>query len=169
MKDKDEQILQLKQRINKLRGNPEINEVRKEASELDMLLTIQQAIFCHKLALIHDLSKTIDSLLNQLSDFRMFYEEIDEKISEYINWKDNAQGRSADLPRIEESHNDMISDDRDIITKYAEMAIIRARNLASKFIEYITYTLLQGNLIQGCPKGTLLDVKALKTISAGNI
>jgi len=63
----------------------------------------------------------------------------------------------------------MISDDRDIKTKYAEMAIIRARNLASNFIEYITYTLLQANLIQDCPKDTLPDVKALNTISAGNI
>jgi len=63
----------------------------------------------------------------------------------------------------------MISDDRDIKTKYVEMAIIRARNLASNFIEYITYTLLQANLIQDYPKDTLPDVKALKTISAGNI
>jgi hypothetical protein len=43
--------------------------------------------------------------------------------------------------------------------KQAEMAIIRARNLASNFTEYITDTLLQANLIQECPKDTLPDVK----------
>jgi hypothetical protein len=71
-------------------------------------LTKQQVIFCHKLALIHDLSKTSDSLVNQLSDLRTFYEDIDEKISEYIDWQDSAQGRSSDLPRIEESQKDII-------------------------------------------------------------
>ena len=46
--------------------------------------------------------------------------------------------------------------------KWAEMDIIRTRNLASNFTEYITDTLLQANLIQECPKDTFLDVKALK-------
>lgn len=76
-----------------MRENPNINEIYKEELELDILLTKQQDIFYHKLALIHDFLKTNDSFVNQLSDLRRFYEDIDEKISEYIDWQDNAQGR----------------------------------------------------------------------------
>ncbi len=42
------------------------------------------------------------------------------------------------------------------------MAIIRAKNIPSNFIEYITDTLLQANIIQECPMDTLSDVIALK-------
>ncbi len=44
----------------------------------------------------------------------------------------------------------------------AEMTIIRARNLATNFSEYISDTLLHANLIQEFPKDTLPDVKSLK-------
>ena len=91
-------------RIDQLREIPYINEVRKEASKLDILLTKQQAIFYHKLALIHDFSNTNDSLVNQMFDLRTFYEEINEKISECIDCQDSAQGRLADLPLAVSCH-----------------------------------------------------------------
>lgn len=75
---------------------------------MDTLLAKQQVIFCHKLTLIHDLCKTSDSLVNQLSKLRTFCEEVDDKISEHIDWKDSVEGRPVDIPQIEESQKDIV-------------------------------------------------------------
>jgi len=39
---------------------------------------------------------------------RITFNEIDEKILGYITWQDTPKGRVVDIPRIEESHKEIL-------------------------------------------------------------
>jgi len=64
MKSRDSQIQELQHRIEKLKANPEIAEFKKEVGELNNPLAQQQVVFCHKLAIIQDISQSSDSRVN---------------------------------------------------------------------------------------------------------
>lgn len=103
LKEKDQLIHQLKQKIEKFQENPELNAVKKEATQLEASLSKQPTTFYHKINQVQELVKTDDQLVTQISDLRTYYDDIDDKVSKYIDWQDIAQGRAVDLPCLEES------------------------------------------------------------------
>ena len=74
IKEKDQIIHHLQQRIEKLQENPKINEVKKEATYLEALLATQQAVFHQKYNQIQEQVKTNDRLVTQISNLRTYYE-----------------------------------------------------------------------------------------------
>jgi len=38
--------------------------------------------------------------MNQLSDLRTYFDDIEENISDYISWQDSTEGIASDPPRI---------------------------------------------------------------------
>lgn len=82
----DTQIQVLQHRIEQLKINLELVKFKKEEEELNTLRVQQQITFYQKLAIFHDLCQTTNSLVNQLSHRRTYFDEIEEKISDYINW-----------------------------------------------------------------------------------
>lgn len=125
-----------------MKVNPEIVEFRKEAGELNNLLAQQQATFCHKIAIIQGLCQSRYSLVNQLSDLRTYCKEIEEKISNFVDWQDSSEGRSVDLPKIEESQKDIVFQEWEIELKHAEMEIFSARDISNNIMESINDSLL---------------------------
>lgn len=75
----------------------------KEAGELNNLLSHQQVLFFQKLAIIEEMCQSIDALMNQISDLKTYRKEVEEKISNFIEWKNNFEGRLVNLLKIEES------------------------------------------------------------------
>lgn len=85
LKSRDTQIQELQQKIGQLKEKLEIDNFKKETGDLNTLLSQQQVIFGQNLAMINDLCKSSDSLVNHLYDMRTHHEEISEKISGYIS------------------------------------------------------------------------------------
>lgn len=112
--------------------------------------------------MINPLCVKSDSLMNQSSDLRVTFNEIDDKILGFITWQDTPEGREVDLPVIEESHKEMLFTDWDIQLKQAEREISRATNATNNIIETINDNLHNPNLIQEFPLGDLLDIKFLQ-------
>jgi len=46
--------------------------------------------------------------VNHLSDLRSYFDEIEEKILDYINWHESAEGGLANLHTIEESQKEIV-------------------------------------------------------------
>ncbi|MCY6488064.1 hypothetical protein, partial [Actinobacillus pleuropneumoniae] len=65
-------------------------------------------MFYQKISQINPYYETSDKLTNQVIDMRFEYEEIHKNISEFITWKESDEGIKADLPKIEESHKDIL-------------------------------------------------------------
>jgi len=55
--------------------------------------------------------------MNRDFDMRVIFNEIDENISGYITLQDTPEGRVEDLPKIEESHKDILFTNWDIQLK----------------------------------------------------
>ena len=104
-------IHQLRQGIEKLQENPKINAIRKEAAELETLLSKQQTTFYHKINQIQELVKTNDLLVTQIYGLKTYYDDFDAKFYNYIDWKETPRGRSDDLARLEESIKDIVFGD----------------------------------------------------------
>ena len=128
---------------------------------MEELLVTQQTIFYQKYNKIQEKGNTSDQLVTQISNQRTYYEEIDDKVSKYIDCQDIAHGRVTDLPRLEESIKDIIFGDWDIKMKSTELAIIRAKNWSSNIFDYIKDSLMQANLIQETPKDTIPNINFL--------
>ena len=78
---------------------------------------MQQTTFCQRLSVINTIYKESDSLMNRDFDMRVIFNEIDENISGYITLQDTPEGRVEDLPKIEESHKDILFTNWDIQLK----------------------------------------------------
>lgn len=82
--------------------------------ELNDLLSKKQAMFYQKLSIINPPFVKSDSLVNQTSNLRVNFNDINDKISGFITWQDTLEGKAADLPIIEEFHKEILFTDRDI-------------------------------------------------------
>lgn len=99
--------------------------------------------------------------MNQLSDLRTYCREFEERISNLIEWQDSSKGISSNLPKIEESHKDIVFQEWEIRLKHAEMENFNARYISNNIKESISVSLLQANLISNYPEDTFPDVKLL--------
>lgn len=99
--------------------------------------------------------------MDQFSDLRTYFDDIKENIAGYITWKDNAEGILANLPRIEESHKEIVFWEWEIHLKHTKTTIFNARDISKDLIEAIINNLFQTNIISDCPDRNLSDIKLL--------
>ena len=94
-------------------------------------------------------------------ELRTYYEDINNKISDFITWQDNTKGMKANLPRIQDSYKDLLFRYWYIRLNKVEEAIYRARDLAGQVTKTVRESLTNANLIIGCQGERLLDTKTL--------
>ena len=70
-------------------------------------------MFYQKISQINPYYEISDKLINQVIYMRFEYEEIHKNIDELITSKEYDEGRKVDLPKIEESHKDILFTDWD--------------------------------------------------------
>lgn len=100
--------------------------------------------------------------MNQSSDMRVTFNDIDDKISRYITWQDTPKSRATNLPSIEDSHKEMLFTDWDIQLKQEKREVSRATNVANNIIETINGNFHNANLIQERLPRSLPDIKSLE-------
>jgi len=49
-----------------------------------------------------------DNITSQVVDLRLDYVLIYKKVSDYLNWQDSEEGKKAGLPKINESHKEIL-------------------------------------------------------------
>jgi len=111
--------------------------------------------------IINDLCKNSDSLTDQMSKLRTYYEDINNKISNFITWKDTSNGIKDNLPKIQESYKDILFRDWDIRIKQAEEAIYRERDLTCQITKIARESITDANLITECLGEFLPDTQTL--------
>lgn len=73
-----------------------------------------------------------NTLVDQLSDLRTYFDETEEKISNYITCQESVEGRLSIFPTIEESHKEIFFRDCEIRLKHAETTIFGKCQYCSK-------------------------------------
>jgi len=77
----------------------------------------------------------------------MYFDDTEEKFAGFITWQENIDGRLVDLPRIEESHEEIVFREWQIRLKHVETTIFNARDISNNLIETINDNLFKANLI----------------------
>lgn len=137
-----------------------MTDFKKEARELNTLLAQHQILFC-LFSIIHDLHHTNSSLVNQLLDIETYFDDIEEKIAGFLTWYENFDERLDNLPRIEESHKEIIFGEWEIHVKNGEATVFNAIEISNNPIEVVTHKLFQENIISNGPKGAFPNIKPL--------
>ena len=97
--------------------------------------------------------------MNHIADMRISFDDIDEKVSQFVTWQDSFDGRKANLPRIEDSKKEISFIEWDIRLKNAEREICRAKYIATNIVANLSQNLIVANIIDKCPPSTLPLVK----------
>ena len=107
-KTKDEQITQLSEEVEKFRSLPQVAEFRIEALQINKALITQLKLLCDKISLAEPLCEITTSLVDKLVEARQDLEQVDETLTSFLAWQDSLEGQASDLPKILESHKDIL-------------------------------------------------------------
>ena len=105
---KEEKSALLKAQIQKFKEYPEIDQFKMEALESSKSLSRQLDILCHKISRADPLCVIATSLIEKVVNTRLEFEDADEKISGFLTWQDTDEGIVANLPKIQESHKEIL-------------------------------------------------------------
>lgn len=94
-----------------------------------------------------------DQLTDKAIDQRIGFNDLNIRISEYIEWKEIKEGHSASFLEIEETHKDILFTDWDAQIKQAELAVARETGVAKNIVKAVNHTFHATNLVkEGNPK-----------------
>ena len=91
---------------------------------------------------------TGNQLKDRAIDQRTKFNDLNTKISKFIEWQEPKEGKKANLPEIEETHKYILFTDWDARIKQAEVAIARAAEVSNNVIKALNHILFATNLIK---------------------
>ena len=162
MKTKDEQISQLSLQIEEAKGNSQVAEFSAEASLVNNGLISQLKLLCQQISQAEPLCELTMAINQQVEKARNELDQDEEIISAFLDWKDFEQGKETNLPRIPETHKDILFTEWNSQIMKAERAASRCRVTSSNLIELINNTLYLSNMISQCTPGKLKTTNTLE-------
>ena len=107
-KTKDEQIAQLSQEVEKFKSLPQVAEFRTKALQINKALITQRKLLCHNISLVEPLCEINASIVDKSVDARQDLGHADETLTNFLAWQDTSEGQAANLPKILESHKEIL-------------------------------------------------------------
>lgn len=132
---------------DKYKDSLQIDQFVKEALSLNSQLMQQKEVLCHKISQINPYYEISDKLTSQVVDMMLEYDEIHKSISNSITWQESEDGRKVDLPKLEESHKEIVFVDWNSWLKQSERAMTVAATTINNIIEAINKNLHGTNLV----------------------
>jgi len=162
MKTKDEQIAQLSSQLEKVKGTSQVVEFRAEASLINSALISQVKLLCQQITQAEPLCELTTSINQQVEKARNELDQAEEVITTFIYWQDSEQGREANLPRISETHKDILFTEWHSQMMKAERAASRCKATSSNLVELVNNTLYLSNMISQCTPGKMTTTNTLE-------
>jgi len=164
-KTKDEKIDQLSQQIERFRSFHQPADFRSEALQINKALIKQLNLLCHSIFLAEPLCEIGSSMIDKSVAARQNWKQADETLTNFLAWQETSEGQATNLPRILESHKEILCLEWQSQSMKAERETSRCRLATSNLIELINDTLYLSNLISQCTPGKFLSAKALEQTS----
>ena len=157
MKTKDEQISQLSSQLEKIKA-----EFRAEALQINTALISQIKLLCQQIAQAEPLCELMASINKQVEKARTELDQAEETIAAFLDWKDSDQGQAANLPRILETHKDILFTEWQSQLMREERAASRCKSTSINLVELVNNTLYLSNMISQCTPGQLTTTNTLE-------
>ena len=104
-----------------------------------------------------------DNITNQVMELWLEYDSIFKKLSDFLNWKKSKEGKREDMPKIDESHKEILFAKWDSRLKEVEQAMEEAAIAVNNIIECINENLHKANFIVETTPGFLPNAQQLQT------
>jgi len=161
-KTKDERIAQLSQEVEKFRSLPKAAEFRTKALQINKALITQLKLLCRNISLAEPLCEITTSIVDKSVEARQDLEQADETLTNFLSWQESSEEQASDLPKILESHKDILFLEWQTQLMKAERETSRCQLSTSNLIEFVNDTLYLSNMISQCNLGKLTSAKALE-------
>lgn len=145
--------LQILQEMHK--DEPKLAEFISESIGLNEQLLQQQEELGRKISQWSHYCELTDKITNQVVDLQSDYDQSDRRVTEYLAWQDEDEGKRANAPRINENHKEFLFSKWDNQIRQAEQAAETAATQASILIDCVNENLERANLIQETTPGYL--------------
>ena len=90
------------------KDEPKLTEFVSETIGLNENLLQQQEELGHKVAQWSRYCELSDKITNQAVDLQSDYDQSDRRVTEYLAWQDEDEGKRANEPRINENHKELL-------------------------------------------------------------
>ena len=127
IKSKDEKLAQLSGQIEKSKKLPQPAKFRAEALQINKALVTQIRLLCPKIAQAEPLCDITASIIDKSIDARTDFEQADETLTNFLEWQDTDEGQAANLPKILESHKEILFMEWQSQLMKAERAVSRCK------------------------------------------
>ena len=96
-----------------------------------------------------------DKITNQVVELRNDYDQTNKRVTEYLAWQNDEEGKRAGAPKINENHKELLFNKWDEQITQAEQAAESAATQASILIDCVNENLHRANLISESTPGYL--------------
>ncbi len=117
---------------------------------------------CHEIAQVEPLCDIKTSIIDKIVDAKQDSEQANDTLTDFLTWQDSNEGQAANLPKILESHKEILLMEWQSQLMKAERAVSRCKLSTSNLIDLINNTLYLSNMISQCTPGKLLSAKTLE-------
>lgn len=76
-----------------------------------------------------------------------YFDEVNEKLTNFLSWQESAEGRKTNLPKIDKAQKLIIFQEWKIRMKHVEATVNEARYPSNSIIKYVNDNLLHSNLV----------------------
>lgn len=119
-------------------------------------------ILFHNISLATPLCDISASIIEKSMDGRLELDKVDEILTNFLSWQDSKEGKAINLPRIWESHKEILFSEWESQLMKVERATSRCRIATNNLIELIKNSVHLSNLIIDFFLGKLPKVKLLE-------
>jgi len=162
IKSKDEQLAQLSARLEEINSPKSINDFRQEATTINDALIAQIRLVCQQLTKAESLCETSTAVCARIEKARNDLDQAEEEITEYVEWQDTPEGRTAKWPRICETYKEILFMEWNTQVMKAERAASRCRVIERNIINIVNDTLYLANMISQCTPGNITTANMLE-------
>jgi len=145
-----------------MKNLPKIDEFKAEALQLNKGLINQVKLLCQHLIRAEPLCELSASISEKVDKARADLDQAEETLTNFIEWQDSDVGRAANLPRILESHKEILFTEWQSQLMKAERATSRCRTISGNLVELVNNTLYLSNIISQCTPGQLTTANILE-------
>ena len=104
-------------------------------------------LLCQQITQAKPLCDLVASISEKIEKARTDLDQVEETLTNFLQWQDSYQGQAAKLPRILESHKEILFTEWQSHLMKAERAILRCKTTSSNLVELVNNTLYLSNMI----------------------
>jgi len=110
-------------------------------------LVIHIKLLCQKIAQAEPLCDIVESITNKSINARTDFEQAEETLTDFLEWQDTDEGQAANLPKILESHKEILFMEWQSQLMKQEREVSKCKLTTRNLVELINNTLYLSNMI----------------------